>query len=212
MEEKSVEVIQAFGKAVTRAIINLFGAQSVRAMLKAQFPHGELALDGVGVLTIAPDGAEDAIKKWTAFLAERLVRDFGHDSAESIFRTASMDFGKIRSAHPRSTDDFLKYIPEGFLEKERIESFSKEDLAKRVLERTRELQELNAQLEETVRLRIKDLVVANASLRGLLKENYEVGKMLVRRDLELSSANMRLEELDAIKSEFVSVADRKSVV
>ena len=40
----------------------------------------------------------------------------------------------------------------------------------------------------------------------LLKENYEVGKMLVRRDLELTRANARLEELDEVKSEFVTIA------
>ena len=206
MEERSGEAIQAFGKVITLAVINLFGAQSVRAMLRSQFPQGELALDGAGIFMIAPDGAEDAIKKWTAFLAERLVRDFGHDAAESIFRTASRDFGRIRGGHPRLMDDFLRYLPEGFLEKERIRSFSKEELAQRVFERTRELQELNARLEETVRLRTKDLVVANASLRGLLKENYEVGKMMVRRDLDLTRANARLEELDTIKTEFVSIA------
>jgi len=206
MPEKSGEVIRAFGEAITRAMTNLFGAQSVRAMLKSQFPHGELALDGAGVFTIASDGAEGAIKKWAAFLAERLVRDFGHDAADSIFRTAQRDFDRMRSVHPRSMEDFRIYLPEGFLEKERITYLSKEELAGRVLERTRELQELNTRLEETVRLRTKDLVAGNVSLRELLKENYEVGKMLVRRDLELTRANARLEELDAIKTEFVSIA------
>lgn len=46
----------------------------------------------------------------------------------------------------------------------------------------------------------------NARLNELLQENYEVGKMMVRRDLELTRANARLEELDQIKSEFVSIA------
>jgi len=46
----------------------------------------------------------------------------------------------------------------------------------------------------------------NVRLNELLKENYEVGKMMVRRDLELTRANARLEELDEIKTEFVSIA------
>lgn len=46
----------------------------------------------------------------------------------------------------------------------------------------------------------------NTALNSLLRENYESAKMLVRRDLELSEANVRLQELDAVKSEFVSVA------
>lgn len=50
------------------------------------------------------------------------------------------------------------------------------------------------------------LVQTNKSLEGLLEENYTSGKMLVQRDLELTRANQRLEELDALKSEFVSVA------
>lgn len=40
----------------------------------------------------------------------------------------------------------------------------------------------------------------------LLSENDQSAKMLVRRDMELSSANARLLELDKTKSEFVSVA------
>lgn len=46
----------------------------------------------------------------------------------------------------------------------------------------------------------------NDRLNDLLKENYEVGKTLVRRDIELTEANVRLMALDASKSEFVSVA------
>lgn len=46
----------------------------------------------------------------------------------------------------------------------------------------------------------------NAKLNDLLHENYEVGKILVRRDIELSDVNSRLEALDRSKSEFVSVA------
>ncbi|MDP3726601.1 MAG: HAMP domain-containing sensor histidine kinase, partial [bacterium] len=46
----------------------------------------------------------------------------------------------------------------------------------------------------------------NNRLNDLLKENYEVGKILVRRDIELTEANARLMALDASKSEFVSVA------
>src|SRR3989338_6966694 len=46
----------------------------------------------------------------------------------------------------------------------------------------------------------------NASMRELLTDLDNAGKMLVRRDLELTRANVRLEELDQIKSEFVSIA------
>lgn len=59
------------------------------------------------------------------------------------------------------------------------------------------------------------LVIARSTIRlqqlteaqkRLLLENDQSAKMLVRRDIELSSANARLLELDKTKSEFVSVA------
>jgi len=46
----------------------------------------------------------------------------------------------------------------------------------------------------------------NQRLNDLVKENYEVGKILVKRDIELTDANARLMALDVSKSEFVSVA------
>mgnify|MGYP003394111842 CR=1 FL=1 len=59
------------------------------------------------------------------------------------------------------------------------------------------------------------LVIARSTIRlqeltetqnRLLLENDLSAKMLVRRDMELTGANMRLQELDKTKSEFVSVA------
>ena len=50
------------------------------------------------------------------------------------------------------------------------------------------------------------LVQLNQKLSQYLNENYLSAQLLVRRDLELTEANTRLQELDAAKSEFVSVA------
>lgn len=50
------------------------------------------------------------------------------------------------------------------------------------------------------------LTALNIKLHDLLRELDGVGKMLVRRDIELMRANTRLEALDKTKSEFVSVA------
>ncbi|OGE77798.1 MAG: hypothetical protein A2751_01955 [Candidatus Doudnabacteria bacterium RIFCSPHIGHO2_01_FULL_46_14] len=52
-------------------------------------------------------------------------------------------------------------------------------------------------------VRLKNL---NRRMAELLQENYEVGKILVRRDMELTDANTRLTALDQSKSEFVSIA------
>lgn len=50
------------------------------------------------------------------------------------------------------------------------------------------------------------LVQLNQKLSQYLYENYLSAQLLVRRDLELTEANTRLQELDEAKSEFVSVA------
>lgn len=50
------------------------------------------------------------------------------------------------------------------------------------------------------------LSALEADLGKHLRENYENAKILIRRDLELTEANARLQELDTAKSEFVSVA------
>lgn len=51
----------------------------------------------------------------------------------------------------------------------------------------------------------RELTNRNAELATLNTEMESVGKLLVRRDLELTRANERLRELDAVKSEFISI-------
>lgn len=81
--------------------------------------------------------------------------------------------------------------------------------ARRIVSINRHLREILKENYDSAKMlvrRDRDLVAANERLEDLLYELESVGKMLVRRDLELSRANTRLEELDAIKSEFVSIA------
>ncbi|MEK7085086.1 MAG: HAMP domain-containing sensor histidine kinase [Patescibacteria group bacterium] len=71
------------------------------------------------------------------------------------------------------------------------------------------IQEILAENYESAKMlvqRDRELVAANEELRQRNKESDETAKILIRRDLELTEANARLQELDAIKSEFVSVA------
>lgn len=85
-----------------------------------------------------------------------------------------------------------------------------------IMRNTIRLARINAVLEERNRESIIsgkflirrdfELTATNRQLHDLLIELENVGKMLVRRDLELTRANAALLELDAIKSEFVSVA------
>lgn len=68
------------------------------------------------------------------------------------------------------------------------------------------LAEYPIKLQQEVEKRTEELTDANTNLQELLRENYISAKMLVARDLELTEANARLQDLDVIKSEFVSVA------
>ena len=88
------------------------------------------------------------------------------------------------------------------------------DLKKRVTVSTRdEIGQLATSFNEMAdrlaahRLELeKEVKIRTEELQNLLRENYNSAKLLVRRDLELSRANERLQELDVIKSEFVSIA------
>lgn len=52
----------------------------------------------------------------------------------------------------------------------------------------------------------RKLIYSNTKLKDMLTDLDTSGKLLVRRDLELSRANARLTELDQMKSQFVSTA------
>ena len=71
------------------------------------------------------------------------------------------------------------------------------------------LQELLAENYETAKILVRKdrvLVRTNRDLIERTRELNDAGKMLVRRDMELTRANDRLRQLDALKSQFVSVA------
>ena len=61
-------------------------------------------------------------------------------------------------------------------------------------------------LEQNVGERTKEISQTNKHLEEVVQELNVTSKILVRRDIELTEANDRLQELDAIKSDFVSIA------
>ena len=73
---------------------------------------------------------------------------------------------------------FLDILPEGVLEMERLTFMSREELERKIRERTGELKNFNEELE----------------------------KRVTERTTELEEANKRLRELDKVKTEFISVA------
>ncbi len=58
--------------------------------------------------------------------------------------------------------------------------------------------ERESELEERIKKRTEEL-------QKLLAEHQQSAKMLIRRDLELTRANEKLQKLDEIKSNFISV-------
>jgi signal transduction histidine kinase len=68
------------------------------------------------------------------------------------------------------------------------------------------LKKYTTSLEVTVTERTKELNEKIAALDMLTKELDESAQMLIRRDVALTRATERLEELDSVKSEFISVA------
>lgn len=83
------------------------------------------------------------------------------------------------------------------------------ELEHEVQRRTQELEELLQENYQSAKLLVskdRELTFVNINAQNLVAELTEIGKILIRRDLELSRANERLQELDLLKSEFVSVA------
>jgi len=111
---------------------------------------------------------------------------------------------------------FFEVMPKGLLEEKRLGFMPRRELEKRVQERTAELTKANERLQEWLHenylsakllvQRDRELVATNRKMEQLNKELDETGKILVRRDMELTNSNERLRDLDAVKSQFVSVA------
>ncbi|MBI2098672.1 MAG: HAMP domain-containing histidine kinase [Candidatus Wildermuthbacteria bacterium] len=85
--------------------------------------------------------------------------------------------------------------------------------SKQIAEQTKRinarLQELLRESHESGKILVRkdrELTLANQTLVERTHDLEEAGKLLVRRDLELTQSNERLRDLDAIKSQFVSVA------
>lgn len=78
----------------------------------------------------------------------------------------------------------------------------------KLLRLNQRLAEQNRESDETAKVLVRKdraLMRANQELMQLAQDLDQGGKLLVRRDLELTRSNERLRDLDALKSQFVSV-------
>jgi signal transduction histidine kinase len=80
------------------------------------------------------------------------------------------------------------------------------ELADAFNEMSTALKKYTTSLEGTVAERTRELNEKIATLGALTSDLDESAKMLIRRDVALTRATERLEELDSVKSEFISVA------
>jgi signal transduction histidine kinase len=80
------------------------------------------------------------------------------------------------------------------------------ELASAFNEMSSALKKYTTSLEGTVAERTKELNEKLTTLDSLTHELDESAQMLIRRDVALTRATERLEELDSVKSEFISVA------
>lgn len=155
----------------------------------------------------------------TVFLSAGLV--FIRRSIINPLRALTRVAQEITSGHLTArthirSDDEMGVLGQAFnTMSDRLATYPLE-LKAQVEERTQELTNLNRRLQELLdgsysssKLLVqkdKELIISNQELLRVNLEFDEVAKVLVRRDLELTEANIRLQELDMIKSEFVSVA------
>lgn len=156
-------------------------------MLRDHFPKGEVSLGENGEFAISFPGDEDRLKEFVAALLERLAKNFCYELAENSIRAIYASL-QTKYGDSAQSSGLINFVPSGFLEKEKIRFLSKEELERRVLERTKELREVNANLEKIVLERTKELVSANN---------------------RLEEANQQLERLSKAKSEFLSLVSHQ---
>ncbi|MCR4311086.1 MAG: HAMP domain-containing histidine kinase [Candidatus Taylorbacteria bacterium] len=139
----------------------------------------------------------ESLKVIVISLVNEMVKVFGTDFAEA---TLGQLISTLEKEYPTPVIGAMvvPLIPAGFLEEKKRAFLSKDELAREVAEKTAELRKVNSELEKKVAERTADL-------QKLLAEQQNSAKLLVRRDLELTRANEKLEELDDRKSEFLSI-------
>ena len=206
MDEKQHALITEFARLLVQSTADFFSVEQIEKIIgdspvrgiffstekKGFFGRGKKASEAV-----LRAGDEESVRKNVADIVNALARGFGTSIAESRLEYIYTELEK-RYSIGLVGNTIMPFIPADFLENHRIQYLSKEELEVQVLEKTRELRKFNDELEVKVKQRTEEL-------QNLLAEQDRSGKLLVRRDLELTQANEKLRELDVRKSEFLSV-------
>ncbi len=101
---------------------------------------------------------------------------------------------------------FLAVLPEQVLElSEWAALFSKEELERRIKDKTKLLRELNDSLEKKVEERTRELRETVSRLKEVVEQQEKATRMLIKRDMELVRVNEMLRELDVRKTQFLAI-------
>ena len=152
-----------------------------------KLPGGDFVVDTGGNFEIDKGISQGKARELTELISQYLTRNFGNEFTERLFLNT---YSTLRETNGEQLEarKVLEFIPEGYLEEEKVKILSKEELEARVLERTRKLQELNLTLEQRVVMRTKELAGANK---------------------KLEEKNKRLQDLSQAKTEFVSLVSHQ---
>lgn len=175
-----------------------FGTQRVKEILRAAFSTREVrVMYGSDGFPILEESDPELLRVAVIGLSNELLKAFGTAFTEALLeRTVAALEKKFPEAAVLAS--VMPIVPAGFLEARKIKTLSKEELARKVEEKTLELRKSNEKLEQMVGDRTKEL-------KQLLLDQEKAAQLLVRRDFELTRANDRLRKLDEVKSNFISV-------
>lgn len=205
MNDEEQSLIRTFAGLLVASVTNFFdvsrveeiiGDSSVKELFIQAKKHGFF---GRKIESVFPDPFiaaefELVVQKVVAVLFD----SFGFEFTEAHLEQIYGDLEKLYSIGLVG-QIITPFIPSGYLERHRIAYLSKEELEGQVLKKTQELRDLNSGLEGKIKQRTAELVT-------LLAKQDTDAKILIQRDTELTLANEKLQELDKIKSDFISVA------
>jgi len=187
-------VLKDFLVLLVKMAADFVGVEQVGKMVDVAahegfFSHGAETVAGALSVLDAP-----TLTQRLTHILDVLSTNFGaeliENHLEEIYARTERQFS------PELANQFvMPLIPASRLEKYRIQFLSKEQLEKRVLEKTVELQKLNADLEKKVAERTEEL-------RKLLEEQRQ-------KDVELTKANEELRVLDKAKDDFVALVSHE---
>lgn len=205
MNEKEQSIIRTFAHLLMANVTNFFDISQIEQIVgdspvkKLFFQIKKKRFFGGTIEEPFPEPfAEEEFKVVVKKIVDVLFKSFGFDFTESSLEKIYMELERLYSVGFVG-QMITPFIPEGYLEQHRIQYLSKEELEAQVLQKTREIRMVNDGLEEKIKERTAELV-------ALLAQKEKDEKILIERDLELTVANQKLQELDKIKSDFISVA------